>query len=143
MVAHVLTLLALTAAGTDKNAAVEKALEEFQGVWTPVSMEIDGKLLAPERLQKIRLTITGEKFNFDTGDDSHHGVYLIDPTKDPRELNIEITRGDEKGKVYLVIYKFEDGRMIQCMRVDNKQRPREFTAKAGSGNLHEIWRRIE
>ena len=135
----VLTLLAMA----EDDAAVSKGLREFQGVWTPVSMEMDGKFLSQERLRKVRLTIKGEKFTFETGEDSHDGRYVIDPTKDPRELNIEITRGDEKGKIYLVIYKFEDGKMIQCMRVDNQRRPTSFTGKAGSGNLYEIWRRVE
>ena len=144
MMAYLLTGLALLlAAETDKDAAVKQGLREFQGVWTPVSMEMDGKFLSPERLAKVRLTIEGERFTFDTGDDSHGGLYLIDPTTKPHELNIEITRGDEKGKVYFVIYEFKDGKMIQCMRVDNKERPRKFTGKRGSGNLYEIWRRIE
>ena len=52
-----------------------------------------------------------------------------------------ITRGDEKGKVYLVIYKFDDGKMIQCMELSNKNRPHEFTGKAGSGCALEVWQR--
>jgi uncharacterized protein (TIGR03067 family) len=130
------------AADASKDAAVQSGLKEFQGTWTPVSMEQDGKMLSPERLSKVRLTIQGEKFTFATADDSHEGLYKIDPTKDPKELNIEVTRGDEQGKVYLVIYRFEDGKMIQCMRVDNKERAKEFTGKADSGNLYEIWRRL-
>lgn len=123
------------------DAAFKKDLETLQGVWTVVSMEQDGEPLAADRLSKITLTIKGENFTFDTGDDSHDGLYKIDPSKDPKELNIEITRGDEKGKVYLVIYKFEDGKMIQCMQVSNKERPKQFTGKAGSGNLYEVWQR--
>lgn len=124
-----------------KTEAVKKDLENLQGVWTVVSMELNGKPLSEERRKKIKLTIQGEKFTFETGQDSHEGLYKIDPIKDPKELNIVITRGDEKGKVYLVIYKFEDGKLIQCMRQDNKSRPGEFTGKAGSGCDFEIWQR--
>ncbi|MGD9720576.1 MAG: TIGR03067 domain-containing protein [Pirellulales bacterium] len=144
MLLHALTALALLlAADTDRDAQITKGLQEFQGTWTPESMEMDGKPLSKERLSKVRLSIKGEDFTFETADDSHGGLYKIDPTKDPHELSIEITRGEEKGKVYLVIYKFEGGKMIQCMRVDNKARPSEFTGKAGSGNLYEIWKRVE
>jgi uncharacterized protein (TIGR03067 family) len=121
--------------------AVEKDLERFQGVWTVESMELNGKPLSEERRKKIRLTIKGENFTFETGADSHAGLYKIDPSQDPKELNIVITRGDEKGKVYLVIYKFEDGKMIQCMRQDNKSRPKSFTGAAGSGCDYEVWQR--
>ena len=137
----VFSVMLLAAADNSKDAAVQKDLENFQGVWTVESMELNGKPLSEERRAKIKLTITGEKFTFETGIDSHEGLYKIDPTKDPRELNIVITRGDEKGKVYLVIYKFEDGKMIECMRQDNKSRPSQFTGKAGSGCDFEVWQR--
>jgi uncharacterized protein (TIGR03067 family) len=144
MAAYLMTALSLLlAADAERDAAVKKGLEEFRGTWTPVSMEMDGKFLSTQRLKNVRLTIDGEKFTFETGDDSHDGLYKLDPTKDPRELNIEVTRGDEKGKVYLVIYTFEDGKMIQCMHVDNLRRPTEFTGKAGSKNLYEVWRRVK
>ena len=68
---------------------------------------------------------------------------VTDGRLDATEFTADITRGDEKGKVYLVIYKFEGGKMIQCMRVDNKSRPGEFTGQAGSGNLYEVWKRVE
>ncbi len=121
--------------------AVKKGLEDFQGVWTVVSMQEDGKFLSPERLKKIKLTIKGENFTFETANDSHDGLYKIDPTKDPKLLNIEVTRGDEKGKIYQAIYKFEDGRMIQCMHKANVRRPNTFDGQAGSENLLEIWQR--
>lgn len=127
--------------GDAKEEAIAKDLEKLQGVWSVVSMEMDGKPLSEERRKKTRLTIRGEKFTFETGVDSHEGLYKIDPTKDPKQLDIVITRGDEKGKVYLVIYKFEDGNMIQAMRLDNKSRPAEFTGKAGTGAALEIWHR--
>ena len=78
--------------------AFEKDLATLQGIWRPVSMEMDGKFLPEAQIKKVRLTIEGEKFTFDTGDDSHAGLYKIDPSHDPKQLNIVITRGDEKGK---------------------------------------------
>lgn len=137
----VLWFVSLLGADPAKDQALQKHLENFQGVWTVESMELNGKPLSEERRKNIKLTIKGEHFTFETGHDSHEGLYKIDPTKDPKELNIVITHGDEKGKVYLVIYKFENGKMIQCMREDNKGRPREFTGKAGSGCDLELWQR--
>jgi uncharacterized protein (TIGR03067 family) len=139
--AAALVSLVLLLGADSADDTVEKDLEKFQGVWIVESMELNGKPLSEERGKKIKLTIKGENFTFETGTDSHEGLYKIDPTKDPKELNIVITRGGEKGKVYLVIYKFEDGKMIQCMRQDNKSRPRTFTGAAGSGCDFEIWQR--
>src|SRR4051812_44945915 len=136
----IMPLVVLLAADA-KEDAIKKDLEKLQGVWSVVSMEMNGKPLSEDRRKKTRLTIRGENFTFDTGADSHEGLYKIDPTKNPKQLDIVITRGDEKGKVYLVIYKFDDGKMIQAMRLDNKSRPSEFTGKAGTGTALEIWQR--
>ncbi len=139
----VLPLLFLVSADPAADKAYRDDLATLQGTWKPISMEMDGKFLPESQISKVRLTIEGEKFTFDTGNDSHGGLYKIKPGEHPKQLDIEITRGDEKGKVYLVIYKFEDGRMIQCMEVSNEKRPVEFTGKAGSGNLYEVWERVQ
>jgi uncharacterized protein (TIGR03067 family) len=131
----------LAGADAAKDAAVKKDLENFQGTWTVESMELDGKPLPEEQRRKIKLSLKGEDFTFDNGTSSEPGLYKIDPTKDPKELNIVISKGEDKGKVYLVIYKVEAGKMIQCMELSNKNRPREFTGKAGSGCALEVWQR--
>lgn len=128
---------------TAKDTAYEQDLELLQGTWKPVSMEMDGERLPNEKIGKTRLTLEGENFTFDNGTDTHAGKYKIDPGQDPKQLDIVIERGEEVGKVYLVIYKFENGKMIQCMQVSNENRPTEFTGQEGSGNLYEIWERVQ
>jgi uncharacterized protein (TIGR03067 family) len=139
----VLSLSALLLAEPQTDAEFAQELAQFQGTWRPISMEMDGKLLPQEQIGKTRLTIQGEKFTFDTGQDSHEGLYKIDPSHDPKHLDIVITRGDEKGKTYLVAYKFEDGKMVQVMEVSNAKRPKEFSGKKGSGNLLEYWEKVQ
>lgn len=131
------------AAESAADAAYQADLQTLRGTWRPISMELDGEFLPQERLEHTRLTIDGENFTFDTGQDSHGGLYKIDPSHDPKQLDIVITRGDEKGKVYLVIYKFEDGKMVQCMEESNAKRPTQFVGQAGSGNLLEVWQRVD
>lgn len=137
----VVSLAFLLGADNAREAAVKKDLDKFQGTWTVASMELDGKPLPEEKRAKIRLTVKGEDFTFDNGDGPEPGLYKIDPAKDPKELNIVITKGDDQGKVYLVIYKFDGDKMVQCMELSNKKRPREFTGKAGSGCALEVWER--
>ena len=137
----ILSLVFLLGADVSPEVAVKKELEKFQGTWTVASMELDGKPLPEENRKKIKLTIKGENFTFDAGDGAEPGLYKIDPTKEPKELNIVITEGNDKGKIYLVIYKFEGDKMVQCMELSNKNRPREFTGKAGSGCALEVWER--
>src|SRR5262245_12127950 len=81
--------------------AVEQELAQFQGTWTVVSMEMDGKFMPAAEREKISLTIQGENFTFKNGANSEPGLYKIDPTQNPKQLNIVIGEGQDKGKVYL------------------------------------------
>ena len=137
----VLSLVFLLAANDAKETAVKKDLQKLQGTWTVVSMEMDGKLMSADARQKIKLTLHGENYVFKNGGGGNAGLYKLDPTKDPKELDIVVAGGAENGKVYLVIYKIEGNTMTQCMELSNKNRPREFTGKAGSGCALEIWQR--
>jgi uncharacterized protein (TIGR03067 family) len=137
----VLSLVFLLGADQSKEDAVKADLARFQGTWTVASMEMNGKSMPPEARQKIKLTLNGENFVFKNGDHSEPGLYKLDPAKKPKELNIVITEGEDKGKIYLVIYKIEGDTMTQCMELENKNRPREFTGKAGSGCALEVWQR--
>jgi uncharacterized protein (TIGR03067 family) len=140
-----LALVALlgTCSAALNQASADDDRAALRGTWRPVSMQQDGKFLSKERIDKIRLTIRDDlRFTFTSGNNSHSGVYRIDPSKNPGELDIAVETGAEKGKVYLVIYKLEGGRMIQCMQVSNKNRPREFIGEAGSGNLLEVWEKV-
>jgi uncharacterized protein (TIGR03067 family) len=130
MVTNLLVAMTLLVAAEAPAAeAVAEGLKPFQGVWTPESMEQDGKMLDPARLAKVRLSIDGEKFTFETANDSHSGLYKIDPTKDPKELDIHVTRGEEEGKVYLVIYKFEGGKMISACASTTRDAPTASPAR--------------
>ena len=115
----------------------------LQGTWRPVSMLENGKSLPKEQFKNIKLTISVFNFTFSNGADTHSGLYMIDPRESPKTLDIAVTKGKESGKVYLAIYKFEDGKMIQCMQVSNASRPTEFTGDAGSGNLLEVWEKVQ
>src|SRR6185369_15370758 len=89
---------ALLALGADapQEQALRDDLEKLQGSWTVESMEMDGKLMSDAARKKIKLAVQGENFRFHNGNSSHGGLYKLDPTKDPKELNIVITEGGEK-----------------------------------------------
>ncbi|MEX0978486.1 MAG: TIGR03067 domain-containing protein [Pirellulales bacterium] len=141
---HVLAVLSLVVllgacSGGVVDTGYDADVAALEGTWHPVSMEQNGKSLPAEQIKSIKLTISDLRFTFESATDSHSGQYMIDPTTNPKELSIVINKGTEAGKVYLAIYKLEDGKMIQCMEVSNKKRPTEFNGAAGSGNLLEVW----
>src|SRR5690606_6799515 len=85
-----LPLLCLLLAEPGQNEKFQQELKQFEGTWKPISMEMDGKFLSDEQIGKTRLTIKGEKFTFDTGRDSHEGLYKINPAVEPKQLDIVI-----------------------------------------------------
>jgi uncharacterized protein (TIGR03067 family) len=124
-------------------AVAKKDLEKWQGTWQPVSMKNNGKLTGPEGLKKIKLTVSGAEYHFQNDTFSEHGLYKFHAAKDPKELDIVVGEGANKGKVYLAIYKVEPDELTICLTTKNQTRPTEFNGSAGSGCILEIWRRVK
>jgi uncharacterized protein (TIGR03067 family) len=125
------------------NKAVEKEIAKWQGAWKPVSMQHDGELSPPEKLKPIKLTVEGATYHFQNGDFNERGTYKFDPDQNPKALDIVVGEGPDKGKVYLVIYKVEGDRLTICLESAGKNRPQQFTGKAGTGCVLEEWQRVK
>jgi uncharacterized protein (TIGR03067 family) len=131
------------AADKQTDQAVDAEIQKWQGTWTALSFEHDGRQTPPEKLKPIKLTVAGDKYHFQNGDFSEHGSYKFNPGVDPKALDIVVGEGPDKGKVYLVIYKVEGDTLTICLESDNKRRPQEFTGKAGTGCVLETWQRAK
>jgi uncharacterized protein (TIGR03067 family) len=141
LAAAVVTAFAVSAAADDK--AIEQEVAKWQGTWKAVSMEHDGKLSPPEELKPIKLTVEGARYHFQNGDFSERGSYRFDPDQSPKALDIVVGEGPDKGKVYLVIYTVEGDRLTICLESAGKNRPKQFTGKAGTGCVLEKWQRVK
>jgi len=140
LLAVAITALSVTFAQAADDA-VQQEIAKWKGTWKAVSMEHDGKLSPPEKLKSIKLTVEGANYHFQNGDFGERGTYKFHPDANPKALDIVVGEGPDKGKVYLVIYKVEGQRLTICLESDNKNRPKEFTGKAGGGCVLEIWER--
>jgi uncharacterized protein (TIGR03067 family) len=130
-------------AADSPEVAAKKDLEKWQGTWQPVSMETNGKPIGPEGLKKIKLTVSGAEYHFQNDTFSEHGLYKFHATKDPKELDIVVGEGANKGKVYLAIYKVEPDELTICLTTKNQSRPTEFIGTAASGCTLENWHRVK
>lgn len=136
-VAIVVTLLVAADTGDD---AAKKDLEKFQGDWSLISAERDGKKTPEEDARKIRLTIQGNKYLLrKDGAIISEGTMTLDPTKKPKEINETITAGPNKGKVFLAIYEIDDEQHQICFAAAGKVRPTAFSSS--NGQLLQVWRR--
>lgn len=128
---------------TDANDdAVKKDLEKFQGNWTLISVERDGKKTPEEEAKKIKLSIQGNKFILQKdGVTISEGTFTVDPAKKPKQIDEMITAGPNKGKMFLAIYEIDNDHHKICFAAAGKERPTTFSSAQGSGHLLQVWKR--
>jgi uncharacterized protein (TIGR03067 family) len=104
-IASMVSVLIAAAASDD---AVRIDLDKFRGEWRLTSVERDGKKTPPEELIAIKLTIQANKFVLRK--DSvviSEGVFTLDPTRKPKEIDETITAGPNRGKLFQAVYSDE------------------------------------
>ncbi len=139
-----IALLAVGLLGADSNEdANQKDIQKWQGSWQATSMITDGKPMPAESAKKMHLTVSGTNYHFQNGSFNEHGSYRFNAAKSPAELDIVVGDGADKGKVYQVIYEVRGDRLTICLEKANKNRPKSFDAKAGTGNVLEVWERVK
>lgn len=140
MLGFVVAAILATPAVADDDA-IKAEIAKWQGTWKATSFESDGKSFPPEKLEPIKLTVDGDGYHFQSGDFHERGTYKFYPDRSPKALDIVVGEGPDKGKVHQVIYKVDGDQLTICFEADGKNRPTEFTGKAGSGCVLEEWQR--
>ncbi len=130
LMASILGVLIAASTGDD---AAKKDLERFQGNWSLIAAERDGKKTPEEDAKKIKLTIQGNKFVLrKDGVVLSEGTMTLDASKKPKEVTETITTGPNKGKVFSAIYQIDDEQHRVCFAAAGKERPTSFPAVATS-----------
>lgn len=141
LIASALGVLIAADAGDD---AAKKDLEKFQGNWTLISAERDGKKAPQEDAKKITLTIQANHFVLrKDGVIISEGKMTLDPTKTPKEIAESITTGPNKGKTFLAIYEIDEEHHKICFAAVGRERPMALSSMPGSGQLLQVWKRVK
>ena len=119
----------------------KKEIDRFQGTWKFESLEIEGKKAPEEAFKGSRLVIKGDQFTYTEGNGTYKGNFKVDVTQKPKTIDITFTDGPEKGKTIVGIYELEGDTYKVCLSVNDKDRPKEFASKAGSGHVLEVLKR--
>jgi uncharacterized protein (TIGR03067 family) len=119
--------------------------ERWQGNWKLTSKVVDGKPAPAAETKDAQLTVKGDGYTFKNGDFLEHGTYKFhDVSKDPRQVDIVVADGKDKGKVYLAVFSMDkDTTLRLCFETANKTRPRHMIAAAGSGLTLEVWDKVK
>jgi uncharacterized protein (TIGR03067 family) len=130
----VLEVLRREKPAADKDA-VRAERKRLAGTWQALTYELDGNKASAEDMKGIQLVIDAEGKTQARRDGS---VFIasttrIDPTAKPKTIDITFTEGEGTGKTALGIYNLEGETLTICRAAPGKDRPTEFTGKAGSG----------
>ncbi len=127
----------LLIAADAKDDDAKKELKRLSGTYVMVSGESRAEKLSEERIKETKMIIEGEKYTATFGGDSVTGALKVDPTKTPKEIDAT----DSEGKTILGIYKFDKDQFTVCFAQPDKERPKEFSVKAGTGEFIHVWKK--
>jgi len=124
------------ASGQDvaEQASVDRDRALYAGTWKIVAIESDGEVKPGDARRVIVVNHADGTWAMTVdGLETNRGESRIDPLASPREIDIDITAGDGKGKVLQGIYEVTETRRRLCFRGEQGWRPREFRTQPGDG----------
>jgi len=120
----------------------KKDLDKLQGEWTMSALEVEGKQVPPEKIEGTTLTIKGDKYIVTVKDKKHEVTITLDPSKEPKSIDMSFPDGPNAPKVGRGIYKLEGDTFILCRaQATEGERPTEFGTMPNSGCFMVTWQR--
>jgi uncharacterized protein (TIGR03067 family) len=119
----------LLAADTPSDKAKEEA--KFKGTWTVSKMTSDGK--EKEDTGGVKFVIKGNTITIRSEGQDRKMTFKIDPTKDPKVIDLVPAEGKYKGKTLKGIYSFDNDTLKISFTNPGEDRPTKFDSEEGSG----------
>ena len=129
-----LALLAtgLCAAKFDDDPA-KNELRRHQGIWIATSSTFDGQTVPEDVVRSIKRIVTDDHVVWERNGKRFAGSKVVlDPTKDPKTIDVIPDGGRNRGEHILGIYKLERDMLTICMAAAGSPRPSEFKAEKGN-----------
>jgi RNA polymerase sigma-70 factor (ECF subfamily) len=129
--AGVTTGVSRARAAADDAAKVKAELKKFQGNWVDIYAEKAGK--KQEEVGDHELKFDGETFGVaDHGRVQEKGTFKLDPSKNPKEIDLRIRDRNDEEKTGLGIYTWDGENLKFCWgEPGGEKRPTDFTTRDG------------
>ena len=113
----------------DKDAAINKDRKQIEGTWRAIALEVSGNKAMVEDAKKLTV-VNGSDGTWSLrseGKEISKGTSTIDPTKNPKTIDLTWTEGEGSGNQYLGIYELGEKTRRLCFAPSGKARPTEFS----------------
>lgn len=140
------TLLALTVcfslAADAADDAVKKELAAIEGEWYMAGGERDGRALPRNLVSNARRICKGNETTvLVNGQLFMKAKFTVDPAKQPKSLDYEVTEGRNQGTKQLGIYELDGDTMKICLADPGAERPMDFVTRGKRGYTVGVWKR--
>ena len=114
-------------AAADDDPKVKAELKKFRGTWVVIYGEKAGE--EQEQVGDYQLKFDGEAFSLSVhGDVEDKGTFKLDPSKNPKEIDIRLRDRNNDEKTVLGIYTWDGENLKLCLgELGGETRPKDFT----------------
>jgi uncharacterized protein (TIGR03067 family) len=128
-------------AGDDDPA--KKDLQRMQGMWTMHALEINGK--SESKIQETLLNVAKDEYKTTVKGRQPPGFRLkLDPSKNPKWIDMIQKQPDGTEKVIKGIYTFENDTLKICRGLaPDQERPSQFATWPDTGYFVVTWKKQE
>jgi uncharacterized protein (TIGR03067 family) len=115
---------------------VKREEEKLAGTWQVVSVEAAGQAVPAQQFRGLKMTFKAGKFTAQKGQgEKQEGTYKIDPSKNPKQIDISRKDGPEAGRNQLAIYSLAGNTLKVCSGGSDKERPDGFDTRGQEGRV--------
>jgi uncharacterized protein (TIGR03067 family) len=104
-------------------------LAKFQGNWVVESVIVEGKELPAEVVKVFKMSFKDGDYTVLIGQEKTEGTFRLDPSKNPKTIDIVPDNGPDRGRKQPGIYAFDDDKIKICAAQPGKERPTNFETK--------------
>ena len=125
----------------DSRQGAQEEQKKLEGTWQLTEGEVGGTKLPPEVARAIALVLTGDHYRATTAEGFDEGTVRLMPDRKPKAMDMDGTKGPNKGKTMLAIYDLQDDTLRVCYDPSGRERPTEFKSKQDTKTFLAIYRK--
>jgi uncharacterized protein (TIGR03067 family) len=128
----------------DPKDLLRQEIARHQGTWVAVSMEREEAKTSSEIVETITRTMDGDHVVWKRSGKPFAGTTIkLDPSTDPKSIDVTPDGGPDRDKPVLGIYKLVGDSLTICMADAGGPRPKEFSSPKGSKRTLMSFRRAD